>query len=178
MEVTRDSSVVRYRAAGAPDWRLLERRLRDPAPAPLDSARRASFLREPFAVYGEVEEEGDSVRLVLVAGEHTERRDFWADVRFLPEPVPPDSPWATYRHLLRSANGLTWRPDREPTWVRFVAIPSDSAARATAWRVATADSVEMRITGGGCNRAHVVTEAEKERLRAIVRLFDVKEARR
>jgi hypothetical protein len=176
IERTSDSAVVRYRPAAAPDWRHLHRWMETfVQPSPLqDSVWRYAILRPDFALYGEVEEEADSVRLVLVAGERV-RDVFWTRVAFVPPPAIPDSAWPSYLYPRLEAGAR--RTDEEPYLrIRFLAVPADSAVRATAWRVASRDSVQMRFTGGTCVLPYLVPEAEKEQLRRVLRLYELKRA--
>jgi hypothetical protein len=176
IERTPDSTVVRYRPAAAPDWRRLHRWMETfVQPSPLqDTVWRYAILRPEFALYGEVEEEADSVRLVLVAGERA-RDAFWTRVTFVPPPAVPDSSWPSYLYP-RLTTGAR-RTDEEPyLHIRFLAVPADSSVRATAWRVASRDSVQMRFTGGACVLPYLIPEQEKEQLRRVLRLYELKKA--
>ncbi len=168
MEVLRDSALVRYGLApvryhptGAPDWRKLTR-LGQGHPPPLGDSVREWALRGPrSALYAEVEEKGDSVWLTLVAGDRTSR-GVWGKLRFLPDSVAGDSAWGGGPWIVHDLGLLETR--------------ADSAARATAWRAALADSVEMRLGTRTCELPRPVSPGDQERLRRVLRLYDVKRA--
>ncbi len=174
LERRRNATTTRLRPAAAPDWRRL-------GAVPADSMRTQDTAwthpaaRPPFALFAEVEERGDAAHLVLVAGEALDRT-MWDAVTFLPHPPPRDSAWFRGRHTLEVTGPLMgkWLGPR----IKAVVFSPDSAQRATAWRAASADSVEMRFAGGACTLAYIVPEPEKERLRQVLRLYDLKRSHR
>jgi hypothetical protein len=172
LERRRNATATRLRPASAPDWRRLGAVPRDSMPAQ-DTAWTHPAARPPFALFAEVEERGDSVRLLLVAGE-AQDRTIWDAVTFLPHPPPRDSAWSRDRYGLEVTGPLmgNWLPPS----IKAVVFSPDSAQRATAWRAASADSVEMRFARGACTLAYIVPEPEKERLRQVLRLYDLKRA--
>ncbi|HEX8391093.1 MAG TPA: hypothetical protein VF665_01950 [Longimicrobium sp.] len=177
MRADSGASGVRLHPSDAPDLRRLYAARKDAAQPLADSAQRAAFAGAPFALYADVEERADSVRLVLVAATRSPRPLTWTQVAMLPvHPAERDSAWEARGRLPVGFSHSAGAGQSEH--VRFLALPADSLERMRAWRLVRSDSVQMRMHEPECASAYLVTRADRERLRRALRLYELSSAER
>lgn len=177
MERDSGTAGIRLHPRGVPDFQRLYASRTDTSSSWLDSAGRDAFTGAPFALYADVEERVDSVRLVMVAATRSARPLTWTRVSMLPDYMAEqDSFWKLQGQppvQFSAAAGAG-----QPGYLRFLALPADSVRRERARYITDLDSVELRMHEPECSSAYLVSRADRERLRRALRLYDLSSAER